>query len=307
MLVFVSLRYPLGPIVQLVAVAIYSVAAWRSVRISTTVCVAAIVCYASVELGDVRPQVHVGDVGVTLAWTALPWLAGIAVGAYRHTRAQFAAAERQTVADQERLRIAHDVHDALGHGLTVISMHAAIALHVLPEQPGLARVAASLTAIRAASGQALSELRAALATLPAEPDDQRSVPGLDGVRALATAVSGDQLSVHVVVEGERAGVPPVVDAAGYRIVQESLTNVLRHAAARHADVRVCYEPAAARLSVADDGRGGTPPDGVGRGLAGMRERAHALGGRVRAGPRDGGGFEVHAVLPYPPVPGRTRR
>jgi signal transduction histidine kinase len=292
MLVYLALRYPFGPIVQVVGVTIYSVGAWKDVRWSATVCGVALAVYVPVEVWWSRAAVSVAGAAVTLAWTVLPWLAGLGMRAYRAVRAQLVAAERQRVGYQERLDITRDVHDTVGHGLSVISMHAGIALHVLHEQPE--RVESGLLAIKAASGQALAELRTALAVLP---DGARQVPGLDRVATLAKAVAGEQLAVDVVVAGTRGPVPPAVDATGYRIVQESLTNVLRHAAARRAAVEVRYERSAVRLTITDDGRGGAPGTG-GQGLAGMRERAHTLGGSVHAGPRPNGGFEVRAVLPW---------
>lgn len=296
-MVFLTLRYPFGPIIQLVGLMIYSVGAWRSARVSSTVCAATLAVFVPVEVWGLRASVTPGNAAVTLAWVGLPWLAGLAVRAYRAVRARLDAAGRQRVVDQERLRMAREVHDAVGHGLAVINMHAGIALHVLRERPEPHRVESGLRAIRDASGQALAELRTALAALPAETDrDERGAPGLNKIAALAKAVAGEHLSVEVVVDGAPDRIPAEVDEAGYRIVQESLTNVLRHAAAGHATVRVCYEPAAVRLTITDDGRGG-PPGGTGLGLPGMRDRARAVGGTVRAGPRAEGGFEVRAVLP----------
>ena len=295
LLVYLVLRYPFGPIVQVVGVTIYSVAAWRDVRWSAAVCGVALAVYVPVEIWWSGATVSVAGAVVTLAWTVVPWLAGLGIRTYRAVRVRLVAAERQRVGYQERLDIAKDVHDAVGHGLTVISMHAGIALHVLHERPD--QVESGLRAIRAASGQALAELRAALAVLP---EGVRQVPGLDRVASLAKAVAGEHLSVDVVVAGTRGPVPQAVDATGYRIVQESLTNVLRHAAARRATVTVRYERSAIRLTITDDGRGSTrdPEGSDGQGLAGMRERAHALGGAVHAGPRAGGGFQVRAVLPW---------
>jgi signal transduction histidine kinase len=305
---FLALRYPFGPIVQVVGVTIYSVAAWRSARVSVPVCVVTLAVFVPVEVWGLRTAVTVADTAVTLAWSVLPWLLGVAARAYRVVRSRLTAAARQQVLDQERLRIAREVHDAVGHGLAVITMHAGIALHVLHAQQDLhtqqdaERVESSLRAIRDAGGQAMAELRGALDVLP----DGRAAPGLEQVATLAKAVASERLSVDVVVDGEPDGVPAEVAAAGYRIVQESLTNVLRHADARHAVVRVCYESRAVRLTVVDDGRGvvagdregcGLAGGREGRGLAGMRDRARAVGGVVTAGPRDEGGFEVRAVLP----------
>jgi signal transduction histidine kinase len=133
-------------------------------------------------------------------------------------------------------------------------------------------------------------LRVALATSPA--------PGLSAVAALVAATDVDGLAVTLAVEGHRPAVPERVDVAGYRIVQEALANVVRHAAAREAGVRIAYRPDGVAITVADDGRGAAAVPSGGTGLASMRERARRLGGAVSAGPRAGGGFEVTAVLPY---------
>jgi signal transduction histidine kinase len=295
-LAFLLLRYPYGPIIQLTAVTIYSVAAWRPLRTSAAVCGTGLAIYVPIGVWGLGTVAAADDVVVTFAWLVLPWLAGLAARAFRAARAQVTAAERQRHGYEERLRIAKEVHDVVGHGLTVISMQAGVALHVLEDRSD--PVAEALRAIRATSGQALDELRATLATFP---DGRRPTPGLDRVAGLVDAVRSDRLSVELVVDGDRGRVPAAVDLAGYRIVQESLTNVVRHAAARHATVRVVYEPTALRLAVTDDGRGcpaGDLASASGQGLAGMRERVLALGGAVEAGSPGDGGFEVRAVLPY---------
>jgi signal transduction histidine kinase len=302
MLLFLVLRYPYGPIVQMAAFSVYSVAAWRPVRTSAAVCALALLVYLPIGVLLLGTVADLDDVAVTLAWAVLPWLAGTAVRSWRRARAQAAAAERRQHRYEERLRIAKEVHDVVGHGLTVISMQAGMALHVLdgdaPEE-----VASALRAIRTTSKDAMEELRATLAAFPAGngPDERRSAPGLERLPALVNAVSSDRLSGDLAVGGQRGRVPVSVDLAGYRIVQESLTNVVRHAAASRVRVCVAYEPAAVRLTITDDGRGsgGGPAGPAGHGLDGMRERARALGGTLEAGPRGGGGFRVHAMLPYP--------
>jgi signal transduction histidine kinase len=293
---------PFGPVVQLTGLAMYSVGAWRSPRTSGLVCLAAVVGYLPLELvyGWSSTPLPTALL-ITAGWLVLPWLVGAGVRAYRRAQAEAAAADGREHVYAERLRIAKEVHDIVGHSLAVISMQAGVALHVLDRRPAVDRdsnsdVAAALRAVRTTSNEALGELRTALATLP-EPGPR---PGLDRLTALADAVGGPALAVAVVVDGEPGMVAAPVDLAGYRIAQEALTNVVRHADARRVAVRLEYGRDTVRLTVTDDGRGADTTALVGesgRGLAGMRERANAVGGTLDAGPCPGGGFEVAAVLP----------
>ena len=212
------------------------------------------------------------------------------------------AEEAARAATEERLRIARDLHDVLAHNISLISVQAGAALHVNGELPDQARSA--LTAIRHASKEALGELRAALDALRQTGDapPHRPSPGLaqlDDLVAGARA-AGLQVAVSVSVPGEGAGPLPVpVDVAAYRIVQEALTNVIRHAGAAAARVDARRVGEALVLIIEDDGHGpgaGGPPS-PGSGILGMRERASALGGSLAAGPRPGGGFRVRAELP----------
>jgi len=184
------------------------------------------------------------------------------------------------------------VHDAVGHTLAVISVNAGAALHVLAKLPDPPpQVAESLRAIRSASRQGLDELRATLAAQP-----RQTQPGLAALPQLVAATNVDGLSATLTVTGEPYPLPSDVDAAAYRIVQEALTNVVRHAQARHATVDMSYEFSGVRLRVADDGVGGLALPG-GSGLDNMRARTAALGGTFTAGPAPGGaGFEVVATL-----------
>jgi signal transduction histidine kinase len=219
--------------------------------------------------------------------------------------------------------------------MATITVQAGSALHVLGDRD--ARLRGALTAIRETSKNALREMRATLGELRRDtPDDglPAAPGGLDRLPALRDAVTAAGAPVTIAVEGEQRPLPPAIDAVAYRILQESLTNVLRHAGpAARATVRLCYEPAALAITVTDDGsgaglngdhqgqgpvtkeRGLEPPGGSramgsggsppgqrsdppgGHGLAGMAERAAAVGGEVTAGPRGAGGFEVSARLP----------
>ncbi|MFF2993354.1 sensor histidine kinase [Streptomyces sp. NPDC057950] len=209
----------------------------------------------------------------------------------RAERAQ-AAARR---ADEERLRIARELHDVLAHCISVINVQAGVGLALLDSDPEQARSA--LTTIKEASKEALGEVRQVLATLRAPGDAPRApAPGLDRLPELVEQAAAAGLAVEV--RGTPPKLPPGIDLAAFRIVQEALTNVVRHSGSRHARVRIEPSGDALRLRVDDDGPG-TDADagGSGHGLAGMRERAAALGGTIEAGARDDGGFRVVAVLP----------
>jgi signal transduction histidine kinase len=176
-----------------------------------------------------------------------------------------------------------------------------VALHVLDRRPEQAREA--LLAIRQASAGAMQELRATVGVLRRPAGGERSraaVPGLAQLDELVAGVARAGPAVQVVVDGEPAALPPAVDLAAYRVVQESLTNVVRHAGPARATVRVAYDGAGVEVEVTDDGAGGSASaagPGAGHGIAGMRERVAALGGELRAGPRPQGGFQVSARLP----------
>ncbi|MEU1498334.1 sensor histidine kinase [Streptomyces sp. NPDC005732] len=209
----------------------------------------------------------------------------------RAERAQ-AAARR---ADEERLRIARELHDVLAHSISVINVQAGVGLALLDSDPEQARSA--LTTIKEASREALGEVRQVLATLRAPGDAPRApAPGLDRLPELVEQAAAAGLAVEV--RGAAPKLPPGIDLAAFRIVQEALTNVVRHSGSRNARVRIEATGEALRLGVDDDGPAtGADAGGSGHGLAGMRERAAALGGTIEAGARDDGGFRVRAVLP----------
>ena len=201
----------------------------------------------------------------------------------------------------ERTRIARELHDVVAHSVSVMVVQAGAAEEVLGADPGKARE--PLRSVQDTGRQALIEMRRLLGVL--RTDDGGAAlapqPGLHQVSALAAHVREAGVAVELRVEGARDEVPAGVDLAAYRIVQEALTNVLKHAGASHAVVRVGYRPDAIELEVLDDGHGplGSDHDGTGpgQGLIGMRERASLYGGLVEAQPRTGGGFAVRARLP----------
>jgi signal transduction histidine kinase len=231
------------------------------------------------------------------AWVVVPFAIGRVVRVGREAAARTRAEEVERQGYQERLRIAQEVHDIVGHGLAAIHLQAEIALHVLAKQPTQAETA--LAAISRTSKEALDELRATLDVVRqgagAVPDPPG--PGLARLDDLVARMSGTGVPVTVTVEGTPRDLPSGIDLAAYRIVQEALTNVLRHAPSGTATVRLAYAPAEVTVEVTDTGRDPVGPVNGGSGIAGMRERVGALGGVFEAGPRVGGGFRVFARLP----------
>ncbi|GAA4311852.1 sensor histidine kinase [Streptomyces venetus] len=209
-------------------------------------------------------------------------------------RAERAEAARRR-ADEERLRIARELHDVLAHSISVINVQAGVGLALLDTDPEQARSA--LTTIKAKSKEALGEVRQVLGTLRAPGDAPRApAPGLDRLPELVAQAASAGLTVDV--EGEPPRLAPGTDLAAFRIVQEALTNVVRHSGSRHARVHLAHDARVLRLRVDDDGPAtGAEAGGSGNGLAGMRERAAALGGTIEAGTRPDGGFRVLAELP----------
>jgi signal transduction histidine kinase len=200
-------------------------------------------------------------------------------------------------AGEERLRIARELHDSLTHSISVIKVQAGVAIHLARKRGE--QVPDALVAIQEASRDATRELRATLEVLRTEPgDDQTAESGLDRLDDLIERVHAAGVPATVTISGEGRPLPPAVDRAAYRIIQEALTNVGRHAGPATASVSVAFRPGELTVQIDDDGHA-TPdaPPVPGTGLIGMRERVTTLGGRLRAEPRPGGGFTVRAELP----------
>jgi signal transduction histidine kinase len=201
---------------------------------------------------------------------------------------------------EERLGIARDLHDVIGHNISLINIQASMGLDLMDTQPEQAR--AALSAIKTASKDALEELRAMLTTLRRNEDaaPRAPAPGLDRLPELVENSHAAGLSVEVQIHGMVLPLSPTVHLAAYRIIQESLTNVARHAGQARVTVRVTFDDAELRVEVSDDGNASNNEafaTGTGSGIAGMRERAAALGGVLHAGFSAGGGFRVSASLP----------
>ncbi|ADD41214.1 sensor histidine kinase [Stackebrandtia nassauensis] len=301
---YTLLGYPYGPIFLLMAVAMGSVAAHHSTRVAVITCAVMIVAHLPYSiLADSDDDSPLINIAISVTWLVVSTVSGMAFKQAREARDRAKLEERRRYLSEERLHIAREVHDVVGHSLTAIRLHAGVALHVL-HRDGVAvpaEVTESLTAIRDSGSAALDELRATLAPLAAA-ETERPVLTLEDVEAAVTAaLTSDELAIDVTVDGQREAIPSVVDSAGYRIVQESLTNVVKHAGASRVAVDIAYAPGLVTIEVVDNGHGAPDSRAEGHGLAGMAERATALGGSFTAGPRDGGGYAVKAELPYATV------
>jgi signal transduction histidine kinase len=303
----------LSPMVLGVAilVAVYSVAAYGDRWVS-------LAGLAAAELGSVAVQLTPGRFQApTVVSNALvigaTWLLGHFVGVRRaytarleertaeleRTRAELA---RRAVAE-ERLRLARELHDVVAHAISVIAVQSGVGAHVADSQPEAA--AKALAAIEATSRAALTELRRLLGVLRQDGEaqgDLAPVPGLADLDGLLAEVAEAGLGVRLRVEGTPSPLPAGVDLSAYRIVQEALTNVVKHAGPARAQVTIGYGDQDVMVEVTDNGRGVAAPTGdgraeVGHGLIGMRERVAAFDGDLEVGPRPGAGFRVAARLP----------
>jgi signal transduction histidine kinase len=306
-LVVYTLRdYPGGPVYLALLLVFYTLAAargWRAVIGPVALAAGALLAASIVSYDSEVFWIHVGFVG----WTA----AAIFLGDAALNRRNYLAELEQRARDleetreeearrrvaEERLRIARDLHDVIAHSITTIYMQSGVAAHVLDRHPEAAEPA--LLAIKDVSKQTLAELRATLHLLR-EGDEAAPLaptPGLERLDALVETTRQAGLPVAITVSGDPAPLPPAVDVTAFRIVQESLTNVMRHASAAHAEVAVVHAPDHLEIAIVDDGRGAAAGASPGHGITGMRERAEMIGGRLEAGPRPGGGFRVRATLP----------
>jgi signal transduction histidine kinase len=284
---------------------------------------------------DLAARTRYGDVRLldsSLDSSTMVLLAALLLGELVHgRRARLRRAERDRRLEaerrvaEERLRIARELHDVLAHTIAVITVQAGVAADMLDRAPD--RSGAALAAIRGASREAMAELKATVGVLrqpageatdaaPVDPGAASAgwgaapgghgaappapAPGLTQLDDLVAMAAGAGLEVDVGVDGTARPLPAAVELTAYRIVRESLTNVLRHARATAVAVRIGYQPDGMVVEVGDNGRGAAAgPDGGGYGLIGMRERATAVGGRLEAGPAPSGGFTVRAWLPTP--------
>jgi signal transduction histidine kinase len=304
-----------------VAIAIYTAAAqgrpkWRNVVCA--VCVLTMMARLWYETGDQlapdvpeRQLVLAIQMLTTLLVFGAMWALGAAIGSGRRRAAQLldrtVALEREREENarravfDERVRIARELHDVVAHHVSVMGVQAGAARVVMGREPS--KAVAALSSIEASSRQAVGELHRLLGFLRQadDPDVLAPHPGVSQLPGLAAGMSDADLVIEIGVEGEERPLPPTVDLSAYRIVQEALTNTLKHARASRAEVQLRYWPDELEIEIADNGRGNgataTRPGGLG--LVGMRERAALHGGQLTAGRAAGGGFVVRVRLPTP--------
>ena len=238
----------------------------------------------------------------------IAWLAGFALreraeqAEAAEVRAAQAEREREAAARvavaEERARIARELHDIVAHAVSVMVLQVGAVRHQLPDERAEDRDA--LRGVEQTGRRALAEMRRLLAALRPDGDDAELTPqpGLDGLESLVEDVGRAGLPVRLHVDGERFPLPRAIDLSAYRIVQEGLTNALKHARATEADVTVRYEPNEVDIEVRDNGAGPSSSDGLGHGLVGVRERVKIYGGEMAAGPGPEGGFVLNASLPF---------
>lgn len=287
------LGYPYGPVMLAVSVAVYAVARHRPSSRSLPLSAGAYLLLAAPTLA--HPEALPGGFAaiLTAAWIVVPATIGVSRRLVLDARARQRAETERRLRDEERLRLAHEVHDVVGHGLAAIQMQADIALHVAPSKPEQA--ARALAAISAASAAALSELRDALsAVAPASGADARSpVVGLDRLGELCDRIRAAGVEVRLTATGTARRLHPAVDLAAYRIIQESLTNVVKHAVSPRATVHIDYTAESVTVTVA------SPHDGTaireGFGIRGIRRRVGSLDGSLSL--RAGETLQLRAVLP----------
>jgi signal transduction histidine kinase len=299
--VYFALGYPYGPAWLSLIVALWTAitgGARRAAWVTAFVGLAAYFTLAAL-LGRAEPATPL-SIAAHLGWLLLVLaISEVALAArQRRQAAEWTRAEEaRRRAGEERMRIARELHDVLAHNISLINVQAGVALHLMDEQPGQSRSA--LAAIKQASNDALGELRSVLDVLRQGDEAPPRTPasGLAQLDSLVAGAGATGLEVRTRVEGTPRPVPAGTDLAAFRIVQESLTNVTRHAGPASATVLVRYGTDDLTVRVDDDGRGPAAGPGAGNGIRGMRERVAALGGELAAGPRPGGGFRVQARLP----------
>jgi signal transduction histidine kinase len=308
---YFALGYPYGPAWLALIVALWTAVtggARRAAWVTTFVGLAVYFTLATV-VGRVEPinpatvAAHTSSLLLVLAVAELAMAGRQRRLAADRTRAE----EDRRRAGEERMRIARELHDVLAHNISLINVQAGVALHLMDEQPGQSRSA--LVAIKQASNDALGELRSVLDVLRQgdEAPPRSPASGLAHLDSLVSGAGATGLEVRTRVEGTPRPLSAGTDLAAYRIIQEALTNVTRHAGPATASVLVRYTKDGLTVQVDDDGRGPSSPNGTGgNGLLGMRERVAALGGDLDAGPRPGGGFRVLAHLPLDDQGGEPR-
>jgi signal transduction histidine kinase len=321
-------RFPFAPAAHWVLAAAIAFIDWRLIPYAISVLVVGLV--AAFLLGNLRDplQAALGLVFVVVGPTivvyrmpghstaelifiplefAIAWVAGFALreraeqAEAAEVRADEAERERDAAARiavaEERVRIARELHDIVAHAVSVMVLQVGAVRHRLPATLGDDREA--LTSVEQAGRTALTEMRHLLAAMRTEGDalELTPQPGLDGLDALLDEIGRAGLPVQLHVDGDPVALPRAIDLSAYRIVQEGLTNALKHARATDADVTVRYRPDEVQIEVRDNGHGGTTSTGLGHGLLGVRERVKIFGGEMSAGTTNGSGFTLRTRLP----------
>lgn len=305
---YATRSYPDGPIFVVPLVGVYSVASSRPRRQAVLIVAAAGLTALLSALVFGLPRggsvlhglVYIGWVAVALllaegSRVRREYLVGL------EDRARYLEESREQEAGrrvaEERLRMAREVHDVVAHSLASIALRAGVGVRVGTQDPQQAQEA--LAAIRRASKDALNELRVTLGLMRGDDakEQRNPAPALSDLDRLVKEAAANGMEVRVELRGVPRPLPSAVEMAAYRIVQESLTNVARHAGSAAAIVTLAYVATGLEVEVVDEGRGVDTEQHAGHGIAGMRERAAAVGGRLEAGPRPQGGFRVWAQLP----------
>lgn len=325
-LVYYSLDFPDGPGWLGLFVALYTLTAYGDGRRSLLIAgigISALTIGWLVAAADIEPQAAIGWVFFRIGASVMSAALGESVRTRRfiaaeaQQRAELAERTREEEArsrvDAERVRIAREVHDTVAHAIAIINVQAGVAAHVLDKRPEGARE--TLVAIEQTSSQALREMRAILGVLRDTNDGRTPHPGLEQIDDLTKQASDAGLDIKLEATPPPASLPSAVGSAAYRILQESITNVIRHVGPTRVTVALDYGLDVLEVRVIDAGRRHTTGDPAGqptsngtgstaetgRGIAGMRERCQLLGGELTAQPRPGGGFEVKAQLPLTPT------
>lgn len=317
-LIYFALDYSDGPGWLALFIALYTLTAYgdgrRSVRLAG-ISIAVLAVAWLISARDVEPPAAIGWVFFRIGASGMAAALGESTRARRliaeeaEALAQLALQTREEEARarvaQERVRIAREVHDTVAHALAIVNVQAGVTAHVLDKRPERAKE--TLVAIEQTSSRALEEMRTILDVLRSDGEGREPLPGLIDLDVLLHGARDAGLDLKLEQSAPpSSAIPRAVGIAGYRIVQEALTNVLRHAGPTRVIVAVHYGPAHLDVSVADEGpRAAEEPetrrrDARGRGLQGMRERCELLGGHFEAGPQIGGGFTVRARLPFSP-------
>jgi len=305
--------YPHEAALPAVLVAVFSVALFSRLPIKVVAAAVTLVVATGVSGADEVSDVP-ADVFIGIGWLLVALLAGLALRFHRDWRAavtermeQERAGEVERRVAEERVLIAAELHDVLAHGLAVANVQASVAAHLIDQLPSqgdapLRELSSTLHSLSDTSRATLHELRAILDVLHGgESEPTEPAPHLGELRRLVEMAEAAGVRVDVEADGLPDGLPSTVSVVAYRIIQESLTNVIRHSSAKHATVRLDQDGHRLRITVVDDGpaRPSSTVTPSGFGIVGMTGRAQAVGGELSAGPGESGGFEVRASLPLP--------